>query len=156
MSKGSKSIKRRFTVGFVVAALALLSSTTSSANAPASQYTIAGGVVTDNMTGLKWQQTLSPSSYTFSGAGTYCGGTIASSTGWRIPSLRELATLVDRSKTSPAIDATAFPSTPSVQFWTSSVNGTYAFWLDFTDGSFNSTDTSYMTPPPTLRVRCVK
>lgn len=42
---------------------------------------------------------------------------------WRLPSKNELESLVDRSRSSPAIDPTPFPNTPSVVYWTST---TYA------------------------------
>ena len=41
-------------------------------------------------------------------------------TGWHLPNVKELFSLVDKSRVSPAIDATAFPATPSSYFWTSS------------------------------------
>jgi hypothetical protein len=39
--------------------------------------------------------------------------------GWRLPTVNELLTIVDYHAASPAIDSTAFPLTPSEFFWTS-------------------------------------
>ena len=52
----------------------------------------------------------------------------ASSTGvaWRLPNVKELASVVDRSKSNPAIDTVAFPVTPADAFWSSSPNVGYA------------------------------
>jgi hypothetical protein len=38
--------------------------------------------------------------------------------GWRIPSLKELSSLVDLTKANPAIDTHRFPNTPAGNFWT--------------------------------------
>jgi hypothetical protein len=38
--------------------------------------------------------------------------------GWRIPSLKELSSLVDLTKANPAIDSRSFPNTPAENFWT--------------------------------------
>ena len=37
---------------------------------------------------------------------------------WRVPSLRELATVAERQCTQPRINLTVFPGTPSTPFWT--------------------------------------
>ena len=39
--------------------------------------------------------------------------------GWRLPNVKELATLTERSCVRPAINSVLFPSTPSDDFWTS-------------------------------------
>src|SRR3990172_9525290 len=90
------------------------------ASAPAGRYTPATDTVKDNMTGLSWQRALSPQSFKWDEAMSYCqalnlGGTL----GWRLPTKKELETLVDRRAASPAIDSSAFPDTPSAFFWTS-------------------------------------
>jgi Protein of unknown function (DUF1566) len=46
--------------------------------------------------------------------------TADSATGWRLPNVKELASLADKGCQSPAIDSTAFPSTPSSWYWSSS------------------------------------
>ena len=53
---------------------------------------------------------------------------------WEIPNKEQLNSLVDISRYSPTIDVTAFPSTPSTYFWTSSTRPgapTYAFTVYF-------------------------
>ncbi len=92
-----------------------------------------GLTVTDTITGLVWQNDVSSARTGCSGIGNftctwaeanaYCGGlSLGGLSGWRLPAVMELTTIVDVTKTSPAIDPTAFPKTPSTgwSFWTSS------------------------------------
>jgi hypothetical protein len=46
----------------------------------------------------------------------------ASSTGaaWRLPNVKELSSIADKSLSNPAIDSTAFPATPASWFWSAS------------------------------------
>ena len=60
---------------------------------------------------------------------------------WRAPNRRELESLVDIGHCNPAIDATAFPSTPSTYHWTASAypcSGAYAFSVPFHNGYVSS------------------
>jgi Protein of unknown function (DUF1566) len=99
------------------------------AAAPAGHYVVSAGSGTDNGTvydtksKLTWQQTVSSTTYTWAAAKTYCAGvgTSLGGTGWRLPTMKELYSLVDsQSTTSPTIDSTAFPLTPSSEFWSAS------------------------------------
>ncbi len=128
----------------------------ASAAAPPGQYSIPGdGTVHDTKTGLVWQQAVAPGTYTWSQAGSYCGGLTLAGTGWRLPSVKELMTLVDFTVTSGAtIDATAFPNTPAAWFWSSSPlagSPSYAWYVDFSDGNTYDNVVS-----DTNQVRCVR
>jgi len=106
---------------FAVVALATVAFTRSAdANAPAGRYTTTGGTVYDTKTKLTWQQAVAPGTYTWAGAKTYCSGLNLGDTGWRLPTVKELQTIVDDSQKNPSIDTTAFPSTPADAFWSSS------------------------------------
>ncbi len=64
---------------------------------------------------------------------------------WRLPSVRELATLAVTNASGQAIDTTRFPNTPSMMFWSSTnVVGTgNAWYVDFSDGAgFGTTGTA--------------
>lgn len=87
------------------------------ADAPPGQYTVTSGEVLDNLTGLVWEEPISPAMYTQAEAIAYCSGL---GVGWRLPSLTELSSIVDETRFGPSIDPTAFPSTPSTMFWSSS------------------------------------
>jgi hypothetical protein len=71
--------------------------------------------------------------------------------GWRLPTRRELLTLVDTQAESPTIDA-AFAGTPSEWFWSATpwVEGGTAWVVDFSNGAGHYGYKSY-----TARVRCV-
>ncbi len=125
----------------------------SSTTAPSGRYTIAGGTVYDTQTKLTWQQMSSTSSYTWADATTYCSGLSLNGVGWRVPALGELQTIVDES-TNPAIDAAAFPMTPSEYFWSSSAevdDPSRAWTCFFANGSTYSFG---VTTPRS--VRCVR
>ncbi len=87
---------------------------------PANRFTVRAGVVSDGKTGHEWQQTVDPSPYTWAQAKAYCAGWSLSGGGWRLPTRMELLSIVDATRINPAIDPSAFPSTPPQLFWSSS------------------------------------
>ena len=112
-------------------------------------------VVLDNNTGLMWQQTIPTSTY-WGKAVSYCENLeYASYTDWRLPTPKELLTIVDNSKYDPAIDTTYFPNTPSSYFWSSSPDADdtpYAWSVGFNNGDGYNHAKSYNY----LYVRCVR
>jgi hypothetical protein len=148
-----------------LAAVAVVVALTASADAsaPAGRYVVTSGgtgngTVYDTKTKLTWQQTVPSTAYTWANAKTYCAGVGASlgGTGWRLPTCKELQTIVDDSQTNPSIDTTAFPSTPAAWFWSSSpVAGSpsYAWLVNFNNGY---TYNFYDGFTDTLSVRCVR
>jgi hypothetical protein len=126
-----------------------------------------GLTVTDTMTGLVWQREGDgPRAGCFdfgtfwqcpwAAAEAYCASlTLGGVSGWRLPALMELMTLVNVTKSNPAIDQTAFPNTPSNGFWTASPGTRDYRWLvRFNDGRSETatTGTEYLR---TYQVRCV-
>jgi hypothetical protein len=77
---------------------------------PASYLDLGNGAVRDNLTCLVWEKT--PDTTRGEAAG-YCASLGLNGHTWRIPSVNELATLVDEKQASPAINRTVFPDTPS-------------------------------------------
>jgi len=65
----------------------------------------------------------------------------AGHSGWRIPNIKELGSLVERSCFAPAIDLGLFPSTPSTPYWSNTFDsktinaGAEGLISDFHDGS---------------------
>jgi hypothetical protein len=81
---------------------------------------------------------------------------------WRLPTVKELLTLVDHLNINPAIDATAFPTTDYVPYWTSSsvhLTSGYtipsAWTVEFAWGSSQYADIT-STPAAGILVRCVR
>jgi len=122
-------------------------------------------IVTDTITGLVWQRDGSGTRTGCSGSGNltctwaeakaYCASlTLGGLTGWRLPGRTELLTILDRTKRGPAIDQTAFPSTPSDWFWTSSplAGSSSLAW----SVNFNFGYTSYLDVSGAIYVRCVR
>jgi hypothetical protein len=113
----------------------------------------SGGGVTDIWTGLTWQASVDSTKRSHSDAETYCS---TLGTGWRLPSVKELLTLVAATRKQPSIETLYFPSTPSDNFWTSTLNRTnpttQAWYVNFTEGSSTATE-----PRSNLwLVRCVR
>jgi len=118
-------------------------------------YTDNGnGTITDNVTGLLWQKQDDGTTCTWDAANTYCAGLSLTGTGWRVPTRRELMSIVDYGKYSPSINGTYFPNTQSSWYWSSTTyasNTTYAWNVYFGNGYVYvnyKTSTGY--------VRCVR
>lgn len=88
-----------------------------SLNPPA--YTVNGdGTVTDQVTGLMWQQS-DGGEMTWPNAVTYCDQlTLAGYSDWQLPSGFDLFNLVDHDHNNPALNPAAFPSTNAEYWWT--------------------------------------
>jgi formylglycine-generating enzyme required for sulfatase activity len=127
----------------------------------------SNGTVTDNATGLVWQKCFKgrnndstcsddagvTDTATWADAGTYCSGLSLASGTWRLPSRQELETLPDYSKSSPAIDTTAFPGTVADNYWSST---TFAFGTDDAFRvNFNNGYVDKDVKTASIRVRCV-
>lgn len=118
-------------------------------NAPNSRYIDHGnGTVTDTQTALMWKQC----SEGQSGAG--CSGGLsemdwqealatagasgfAGYSDWRLPSVKELQSLVETGCYSPAINGVLYPGTPNSLYWSSTTiasNGANAWLVGFADG----------------------
>jgi len=78
------------------------------------------GTVTDNATGLIWQQDGPEQTMNWQQALAYCEGlSLAGHDDWRLPNINELQSLVDYSRVNPSINTDYFPSTVSGYYRTS-------------------------------------
>jgi hypothetical protein len=113
-----------------------------------SRYTPSanGDEVTDTQTGLVWKRCVEGMAW----SGSTCTGSYATftheqalvqaknSTNYRLPNVKELASIVDRTRSNPAIDPAAFPATPSQWHWTSTPyvgDSSYAWFVFFSYGN---------------------
>jgi len=62
----------------------------------------------------------------------------AAGSGWRLPDIKQLASLVDPGRAAPAIDTARFPNAPASWFWSATPSGTdpaYAWYVNFGTGA---------------------
>lgn len=117
------------------------------------------GTVTDPTTGLMWMRCAmgqkwdgsdcigAAGGYNWTDANALTGTTkFAGQSDWRLPSMRELQTVVDRTGSNPATDVVAFPNTPASYFWSASAlagNSNGAWYVYFNDGFAYGYNKSY-------------
>lgn len=140
------------------------------------RFTITASTVGDTTTGLTWQRTI-PATYSptctatledtnvgetcsWPEARAYCTGLVLAGTGWRIPTLTELTSIVDETQ-EDGIDPVAFPNTPTNGnfggYWTATAgaptNGMPSRWVVF----FGFGDASIEVHEAAgMHVRCVR
>ncbi len=129
-------------------------------------------IVTDHLTNLQWADDSNASSVTkpwvtqenydlgnytdTSGdtAATYCSGlTLGGYTDWRVPTIEELVSILDRSRNNPAITA-PFVNVAPVSYWSvtpSAWGALYAWVIDFGYGNDSTINKNFA-----LNVRCVR
>ena len=131
---------------------------------PSSYFTAleGGAVVRHEPTGLEWRRCAEGMSWN----GTGCTGSANTWTwqgalqhadavsGWRLPNLNELHSIVERCRMDPAVNQQVFPGTPSSDFWSASpyagLSG-YA-WLVFFRNGYDY----WLIKSNILRVRLVR
>jgi hypothetical protein len=161
--------------GILAAAGLVLLATAARADAPGIQYDlfdISAPIIHDKWTNLYWQRKAPPAAgLTLAGAVQYCDALVLGSgtmaTGWRLPSYKELQTLIDEtphdefdpptlSRESKWIDDYAFGGEDANSFyWTSSLypldsSKTSYYYVDFMRAATGATAASTR-----LDVRCV-
>lgn len=94
----------------------------AAAQPPSPHFVVAPGAstVSDTATKLTWQRNAPAKTYDWTSAGKYCADLQLDGKGWRLPTVKELQTLVDETRTMPAIDPMAFPHTAPDYYRTSS------------------------------------
>ncbi|MBI5591177.1 MAG: DUF1566 domain-containing protein [Deltaproteobacteria bacterium] len=103
-------------------------------------YTDNGdGTVTDTSTGLVWQQATA-NSRSWEEALSYCATlNLGNNTDWRLPTIRELRSLVDYNRYNPAINMVYFTGTLSSYYWTSTTDA-YSKYGAWSIGLYNGDD----------------
>ena len=82
-----------------------------------------GNIVTDSATGLEWQDDAVGTDITWQDAIARCEAlTLDAKSDWRLPNLNELTSIVDDTKSDPAIDTIVFDNTISNYYWSSTTN----------------------------------
>ena len=133
---------------------------------PPDHYTIGDGTVTDNYTGLIWQQGFSFDLLDHGDAAAYCETLVlGGKDDWRVPRLQELASTVNEAKVGGAVVDEAFPDNPEgcrePRFWffaaEASAVGGEGWGLSYCDGftGWNAGDEGDWNWFPQANVRCV-
>ena len=112
-----------------------------------------GELVSNTVTGLAWQQQVSSTPLRWDDAQNYCSNAGA---GFRVPTLKELESLIDLTVTLPSIDQKAFPSTPADWFWTSSPFGGWSSIWAWNVSSSDGYSNDHAVMLDFYRVRCVR
>ncbi len=120
--------------------------------------TPSGGCITDKTTRLTWSPDLGTSNWDGTGAVVTANSNLCGKTGWRLPTLRELLSIVSYHRTAPAIDNDAargfFSDTQNASYWTTDpVSSAATQWgVNFSTGGTAFLDTATLQ---SARVRLV-
>ena len=104
---------------------------------------MGGAAVLDKETGLVWEQSPQTTTNQWSGARLECASrTVAGRSGWRLPSVNELASLIDTTNTNPALPTDhPFSNVWSSRYWSATASAdipTLAWNVHFGDGEVAS------------------
>ena len=134
------------------------------ASTPTSRFTISDNTIIDDTTNLEWQRCRLGTTWDGSADGcpdddiadneTYtwdkaleaaASNELKSASDWRLPNIKELASIVEEACYNPAINLELFPDTPSDWFWSSSPHTTsssdaWSISFYFGSGSHNERD----------------
>lgn len=102
------------------------------------RYAVTDATVVDRNTQLTWQRSAFEQPLPWESAIDHCAGL---EHGWRLPSMKELQTIVDETRQRPAADPAVFPSPELASYWTATpVNRSGlmdAIYVDMRDGTTN-------------------
>jgi hypothetical protein len=105
-----------------------------------------GDTILDSGTGLRWEARSGEAS-SFEAAQQRCAAK-----DMRLPSIRELQSIVDERDHDPAMDSDVFPDASSASLWSSSTSQGWPWLVDFTDGTTHAD----VDPGEARPSRCVR
>ena len=100
-----------------------------------------GAAVLDKETGLVWEKSPDTTERTWNNAVSYCyKKTVGGRKGWRLPTIEELASLIDTTQSNPALpNGHPFLNVQSDYYWSSTAcafNTDYAWFMDLANGTW--------------------
>lgn len=127
----------------------------ASAAPPAGRFVVqdAGAVVRDTKTNLRWERVATTTLHSRAASSNYCANLTVAGGGWRMPTIKELLTIVDRAETGSPKWPTAFFDGPVGDYWSSTTafqNAGTQYYVAFATGASQTSDQG------TRYVRCVK
>jgi Protein of unknown function (DUF1566) len=118
----------------------------------------AAGTVYDTGSKLTWQRDAPPTLYDMKTAHLYCSTLDLDGTGWRVPTAKEMYSLVSfTALKAPFIDTTVFRGTsPTSSFWTATgvVTDPTSTWIVYFGGTAGSIDS--IGGAVRANIRCVR
>jgi len=117
-------------------------------------FTKTANIVTDNSTGLQWQDDAVGTAMDWQAAIDHCEAlSLDGFSDWRLPNLKELTSIVDDSTASPAIEST-FQNTASSYYWSSTtyVGIVSSAWVVYFGYGYQLS----VVKSPSYYVRCVR
>lgn len=119
------------------------------------EFTKTGGIVTDSITKLQWQDDTVSAELTWTRAIEECEALdLGGHNDWRMPNIKELSSLIDDSRRRPAITL-VFQNTVNAYYWSSTTHAgsdTLAYSIYFDSGTINTSRKRYRD----YYVRCVR
>jgi hypothetical protein len=101
--------------------------------------------ITDLNTGLMWQRQSFNDTLNWKKALSNCENlSFAGYSDWRLPTNKELISIVNYLRRNPATNKNFFPDAMPAPYWSSTTWGNYACSIDFSNGSANMTDDKKM------------
>ena len=127
----------------------------ASAAPPAGHFVLqdANQVVRDTKTNLRWERVATATLRTHALGVQYCAGLTLAGGGWRLPTIKELLTIVDRAEAGSPKWPTAFFDGPVGEYWSSTtayMDAGERYYVSFVTGAAASSDQG------SRYVRCVK
>ena len=122
---------------------------------PSPRFTVQADTncVTDNLTGLVWARNANLGAMTWADAITYCEGlTYGGTKDWRLPNAKELYSLIDLGRSTPALPSGhPFTGVQSGFYWSSCTYAAFTenpwyVYLYYGDGATYKTVTYYVWP----------
>jgi hypothetical protein len=122
---------------------------------PANRYAVTSGTARDVRTGLTWQKAAFPATPLLDDAKAACASLALEGGGWRLPTVRELVTLVDEAREVVPLTPPIFDAGPKSRYWSATLRAnppTAAYAVDFATANVHQEDFTL----DEMAVRCVR
>ncbi|MBS2014162.1 MAG: DUF1566 domain-containing protein [Deltaproteobacteria bacterium] len=123
---------------------------------PANRYAVTAETARDVRTGVTWQRKAFPGIQGFDAAKASCAAlSIEGASGWRLPTVRELVTLIDEAREVVPMVPTIFDAGPKARYWSQTIRAnpaTAAYAVDMDTANVHQEQIASAE----MAVRCVR